>query len=67
MPNLDNLKPIAIFADEYSQRLGVKPRSIRMMIDRNQNELIEAQAVFKTKGKSRLIDGDKFMQWYIQH
>ena len=67
MPNIDNLKPIAIFADEYAQRLGVKPRSIRMMVDRNQSALIEAGAVFRTKGKSRLIDAQAFMQWYINH
>ena len=67
MPNLENLKPIQLFADEYAQRLGVKPRSIRMMIDRNQEELIQVNAVFKTKGKSRLIDAQAFMAWYIEH
>ncbi|MFA6699937.1 MAG: hypothetical protein WCS28_07170 [Thiomicrospira sp.] len=67
MPNINDLTPIAQFADEYSQRLGVKPRSLRMMIDRNQDELINAGAVFKTKGKSRLIDAQKFMAWYLEH
>lgn len=67
MPNLDDLKPLPQFAEEYSQRLGVKPRSIRMMVDRNQSELMEMQAIFKTKGKSRLVDPNKFMAWYIGH
>lgn len=67
MPNIDNLIPIAQFADAYADRLGIKPRSLRMMIDRQQDELIERGAVFKTKGKSRLIDQQAFMQWYLNH
>lgn len=67
MPNIENLKPIADFANEYSYRLGVKPRSLRVMIDRKQAELIEAGAVFRTRGKSRLVNPEAFMSWYLCH
>ncbi|AEG31538.1 hypothetical protein [Thiomicrospira cyclica] len=67
MPSIDNLQPISQFAESFSQRLGIKPRSLKMMIDRNQDELIQTGAVFKTKGKSRLIDSQAFMAWYLNH
>lgn len=67
MPHITDLTPIAQFADNYAQHLGIKPRSLRMMIDRNQDELINAGAVFKTKGKGRLIHAQNFMAWYLEH
>ena len=67
MPNLDNLKPISQFTKDYAPRLGLKPNSLTMQINRHQDELIQAQAVFKTRGKGRLIDTEKFMNWYLCH
>ncbi|WP_019896258.1 hypothetical protein [Hydrogenovibrio halophilus] len=67
MPTIDNLKPIKDFAESYADKFGVKPKSLIIQIDRNQKELIEAGAVYKTRGKSRMIDADAFLRWYLCH
>ncbi|QCU90257.1 hypothetical protein [Thiomicrorhabdus sediminis] len=67
MPNIESLKPIKEFAEQYAPKLGIKPNSIKVTIDRNQAELIELGAVFKSRGKSRLINPEKFFEWYMEH
>lgn len=62
-----SLRPIKVFADEVSSSLGVKPESVLQQINRNLDELISLKAIYKTKGKSRLVDPEKFLQWYLQH
>lgn len=67
MPNIDNLKPIQEFTNHFAPKLGIKPNSLKVMIDRNQQELMELKAVFKSRGKARLIDSEKFLEWYLNH
>lgn len=67
MPNIESLKPIKEFAEIYAPKLGVKPNSVKVTIDRHQSELIELGAVFKCRGKSRLINPEKFFEWYLGH
>jgi hypothetical protein len=62
-----NLKPAKAFAAEASNSLGVKPGSILQQINRNLDELLSIGAVYKTKGKSRLVDPEKFINWYLNH
>jgi hypothetical protein len=62
-----SLKPAKAFAAEASNPLGVKPGSILQQINRNLDELLSIGAVYKTKGKSRLVDPQKFMNWYLNH
>lgn len=60
-----NLQPINQFSNEFSGFIGIKPEAVKRMIDRNFCELNSIGAVFKTKGKSRLVDHKKFMEWYL--
>lgn len=60
-----NLKPINQFSNEFSEFIGIKPDAVKRMIDRHFGELNRIGAVFKTKGKSRLVDHKKFMEWYL--
>ena len=62
---IENLKPIIQFSNDSAQIFGVKPEAIRRMIDRNYDELKTIGAVFKTKGRGRVVNPDKFLKWYL--
>jgi len=61
----NELKPIVKFAEESAPFFGVKPQAIRRTIDRNYDELKAIGAVFKTKGRGRVVNPDKFLKWYL--
>ncbi|BBP43533.1 hypothetical protein [Thiosulfativibrio zosterae] len=59
------VKPIVTFAKEFAPQIGVKPEAIRRMIDRNFYELRDQGIVFNSKGKSRLVNPERFFEWYL--
>ncbi len=54
-------------AKEIAPYLGLQPNSIMQQINRNSEDLLRLKIIFKTRGKSRLIDPDKFINWYLNH
>ena len=61
------LKPLPKFCEEASAQLLVKAASVRALVLRNLDELVDKKAVFKTRGKAYLVDPEAFMRWYLSH
>lgn len=64
---IKRLVPPKIMAKEIAHYLGLQPNSILQQINRNSKDLLRLKIVYKTKGKSRLIDPEKFIHWYLNH
>lgn len=64
---IEKLVQLKKMAEDIAPFLGLQPKSIMQQINRHSEDLLKRNIIFKTRGKSRLIDPEKFIDWYVKH
>jgi len=64
---MNNFVKVKTLGGLMKHRLDTTTIAIKGICDRHADELIEKGVMFRAKGNGRLIDPEKFVEWYMGH
>ena len=64
---MNNFVKVKTLGELMKSRLDTTAVGIKGLCDRHADELIEKGVMFRARGNGRLVDPDKFFDWYMSH
>ena len=64
---MNNFVKVKTLGQLMESRLDTTRIAIKGLCDRHADELISQGVMFRARGNGRLVDPDKFFEWYMNH